>query len=150
MSEAKAKQEIIDKLTELRDFLMAQSAVDDFGPIDEATWAADCLDSFLKGQAKTLDHAFGLKANRGRKPVDDAGTYSGWILDAWWEYFLADRAKEADTVIAARIGRKYGLGGKGGDDADSAVASQLKRELERYRHVLDIKFAADFERRRKL
>lgn len=131
----KAEYEIRERLSRLTGFLLKQSAFNG----DTLSWAAGCLQSFLDGGAKTLDHAFGLRSSRtGRKPMQ-SGAHNDWVVAAMLKVVAATPlgSEWPDTKTMAKIGREFGLGGKDNANADDhGIASELKRILIRYQPII--------------
>lgn len=128
------EDKIRDQLTHVMAFLSKQSAFNG----DSLSWAADSLKSYLDGNAKTLDHAFGLCSGKtGPKPMK-SGTHDDWVAAAWVEVSSSTPiGKEyPDTKKMAEIGRYFGLGGKDPANADDhGIASHLKRILKSYHEI---------------
>lgn len=124
-----------DKIARLRDFLQKQSAFSG----DNLSWAADCLTRFLTDEAKTLDHAFGLRSGkRGPKPMQ-SGEHDDWVVSAFFEVTKNTPPGEEwpNTKTLAGIGRYYGLGGRDNEDTeDHAIASEIKKILIRYKPII--------------
>lgn len=85
----KNKDEVREKLVSLGNFLNMQSVLAEsvLRGQDTLTWAADCIQSYLDGKEKTLDHAFGLRSSkRGPKPME-SGEHDDWVVNAMQEHY---------------------------------------------------------------
>lgn len=75
---SKDKDEIRKRLSSLVNFLNMQSLFAGDGP----AWAANCIQSFLDGDKKTIDHVFGLHSSkRGLKSME-SGEHDDWVVAA--------------------------------------------------------------------
>ena len=128
------EEEVRERLADVSDFLKAQSAFDG----DSLSWAARCITEFLNGQARTLDHAFGLIVDKRQVPMKE-GVHDDWVAAAFLHVIACTpKGKEwPDTNTLAEIGRYFGLGGKDPANAENhGIASELKRIIERYRSII--------------
>ena len=132
---SKDKDEIRKRLSSLVNFLNMQSLFAG----DNPSWAADCIQSFLDGDEKTLDHAFGLHSSkRGLKPME-SGEHDDWVVAAWQQVLSVTPEGKMwpDTKTLAKIGRYFELGEKDNENTeDHIIASELKRTIIQYGPII--------------
>jgi len=131
----KDKDEIRKRLSSLVNFLNMQS----LSAGDDPSWAANCIQLFLDGDEKTLDHAFGLHSSkRGLKPME-SGEHDDWVVAAWQQVLSATPEGKMwpDTKTLAKIGRYFELGEKDNENTeDHIIASELKRTIIQYGPII--------------
>ena len=142
----KGPADVLEKLQLLVNFLRDQSAFDG----DLQDWAAEAITRYIDGSAnvKTLDHAFGLKSSkRGRKAgLLEEGQHEAWVVEAFFDVLAATPIGKnwPNTRVLAKISRDYPLRKtiqSADDETDGALASELKKILERYRPLVIARLA---------
>lgn len=128
------KDEVREKLVSLVRSLKKNSTFEG----DTSFWAADCIQSYLDGSEKTLDHAFGIRSSKRGPKAMESGKHDEWVAAALLsvQSKTPEGKKWPNTKDLADIGRFHGLGvGRKEDSGDHAIASELKGILDRYEKI---------------
>tara|TARA_Y100001936_G_scaffold240400_1_gene274808 strand:- start:29289 stop:29753 length:465 start_codon:yes stop_codon:yes gene_type:complete len=128
----KNKKKILKDLTSVGIFLNMQSSL--LPGEDSLSWAAECIQSYVDGRAKSLDQAFGLHTTRKEKSesVIPPNKHDEWIATALRLIISKTPAGEEwpTTKDLAKIGRFCGLKDK--NKNDESIALELKRIIAMY------------------